>query len=60
MEALRAVVRIVILWVMSLAIAVAGLEAGHRIVAAIDRQSSVDPPGEVVTATRTIDSDLSR
>ena len=37
MGALRAVTRMGILWLLSLAVAIAGMEAAHRLVAATDR-----------------------
>jgi len=37
MEALRAVLRVAVLWVLSLVVAIAGMEAAHRAVVAIDR-----------------------
>jgi hypothetical protein len=37
MSALRAVTRMGILWLLSLAVAIAGMEAAHRLVAATDR-----------------------
>ena len=37
MAALRAVARMGILWLLSLAVSIVGLEAAHRVVAATDR-----------------------
>jgi len=52
MRALRVVVRVGILWVASLAVAVAGMAIGHRIVIATDRD-------EIPTATQQTTSAVS-
>ena len=52
MTALRVVVRVGILWVISLVVAVAGMEVGHRIVIATDRD-------EIPTATQQTTSAVS-
>jgi len=50
MEALRAVARVGILWLLSIAAAVAVMEAGHQFVGAIDRNS--DPVRVFATSGR--------
>jgi HD-like signal output (HDOD) protein len=44
MEALRAIARVGVLWVLSLAAALAVMEAGHRFVVATDRDTTVPVP----------------
>lgn len=49
MEALRAVARVGVLWVLSLAVAIAVMEAGHRFVVATDRDPA-PPAGMFATS----------
>jgi hypothetical protein len=50
MGVLRFVIRIGILWVISLLVAVAGMELGHRIVMATDRREMARLPRETPSA----------